>query len=76
MRYKILFDTFLIIRDVRYGNLLHLPFEGGAAEQPAKTMEGILLIQSIYREKIEEENKKLLPGRGLYRGRPRVPRRR
>jgi hypothetical protein len=38
--------------------LLRLPFEGGAFEQPAKTMSVITFIQSLYIEKLEYENKK------------------
>jgi hypothetical protein len=54
----VFFDAFLICRDARYGNLLHLPFEGGVFEQPAKTMNVITYIQSLYIEKLEYENKK------------------
>jgi uncharacterized protein YbgA (DUF1722 family) len=43
--------------DVRYGNLLHLPFSGGVAEQPAKTMTVLNHLQSIFREKLDEDQK-------------------
>ncbi|MDR0411244.1 MAG: hypothetical protein LBH75_04635 [Treponema sp.] len=51
-KFKIIFDIFEIIIDVRYGNFLHLPFEGGAAEQPAKTMEALSLIRALFRQYI------------------------
>jgi hypothetical protein len=58
LRWKVFFDAFLISRDARYGNLLHLPFGGGVFEQPSKTMNVITFIQSLYIEKLEYENKK------------------
>jgi hypothetical protein len=44
--------------DSRYGNLLHFPFEGGIAEQPSKTMDIFSFLQSLYREKLDDDNKK------------------
>jgi hypothetical protein len=55
--------------DVRYGNFLHLPFEGGAAEQPAKTTAALQFLQALYRQKLDEDQKKSL-------SRVRSPRRR
>jgi hypothetical protein len=59
-KYKMIFSIFDIIIDVRYGNFLSLPFTGGAAEQPSKTMECLSLIRALFRKKIEEENNKHL----------------
>jgi hypothetical protein len=46
------------MRDARYGNLLHLPFDGGVLEQPAKTMAVYGIIQSIYCDKLLEDMEK------------------
>lgn len=46
------------MRDARYGNLLHLPFEGGVLDQPAKTMAVYEVIQSIYCNKLAEDMEK------------------
>jgi hypothetical protein len=60
--------------DVRYGNFLHLPFSGGVAEQPGKTMEILKYIQSLFREKIVKDQKKAMQNIGS--GRRHIPRRR
>lgn len=57
-KWSIFFSIFLAARDARYGNLLHLPFEGGAANQPMKTMAVIQLIQSVYIDKLVDEQNK------------------
>jgi hypothetical protein len=57
-KWKYFFDVFVMSRDARYGNLLHLPFEGGVFEQPSKTMDAIMLIQSVYIEHLKEEQEK------------------
>jgi hypothetical protein len=59
-KYKTIFAIFNVIIDVRYGNFIHLPFEGGAADQPSKTMECLGLMQFLFREKKAEEDKKAL----------------
>jgi hypothetical protein len=61
-KWTIFFDVFLWCRDARYGNLLHLPFSGGAFEQPAKTMSILTYIQSIYLEKLDYENRRSVQG--------------
>jgi hypothetical protein len=35
-----------------------MPFEGGVFEQPSKTMDAIMLIQSVYIEHLKEEQEK------------------
>ena len=44
-----------MICDRQNGNLLHLPFEGGAFFQPYKTYKVLQCIQTIYFEKIKED---------------------
>lgn len=36
--------------DARYGNLLHLPYSGGAMEQPIYDCEVYFVLQDLYRE--------------------------
>jgi hypothetical protein len=55
LKWKKVFEVFLICRDARYGNLLHLPFSGGVYEQPAKTMDAIEQIQACYYEKLKDD---------------------
>jgi hypothetical protein len=57
-KYKIIFDIFDFCMDVRYGNFIHLPFSGGALEQPSKTMDCLKYLQFLFREKIAEEERK------------------
>jgi hypothetical protein len=40
-----------------------LPAAGGVLDQPKKTMEGLKYLQSLLREKIEDEEKKRLKTR-------------
>ena len=54
-KWKKFFEVFIICRDARYGNLLHLPFEGGVYEQPCKTMDVMEQIQSCFIEKLNDE---------------------
>jgi hypothetical protein len=63
-KYKIVFDIFDVCVDARYGNFLHLPFSGGAADQGAKTMDYLKYIRHLFREKIAEEEKKGMRGVG------------
>lgn len=44
-----------MICDRQNGNLLHLPFTGGAFFQPYKTYKVLQSIQTIYFEKIKED---------------------
>lgn len=44
-----------MICDRQNGNLLHLPFAGGAFFQPYKTYKVLQSIQTIYFEKIKED---------------------
>jgi hypothetical protein len=37
---------------------LHLPFSGGIVDQGAKTMDMIRYLQSLFRQKIMEEEKR------------------
>jgi hypothetical protein len=57
-KWKIFFDIFLICRDARYNNLIHLPFDGSVIEQPCKTMEVIQYIQNLYRKDDMEKQKR------------------
>lgn len=59
-RWKPVFEIFNVMIDVRYGNFLHLPFSGGAAEQPAKTMDALNYIQALFRQKLDDDQKKHL----------------
>jgi hypothetical protein len=56
--YKTIFDIFEISVDSRYGNLLHLPYQGGIVDQGSKTMDTLKYIQSLFRQKIIEEEKR------------------
>ncbi|WP_449190048.1 hypothetical protein [Treponema lecithinolyticum] len=58
------FDVFLMICDRQNGNLLHLPFAGGAFVQPYKTYKVIQCIQSVYFEKITEDYEKAKANNG------------
>jgi hypothetical protein len=60
-KWELWFDLFDVMIDVRYGNFLHLPFSGGVAEQPVKTMAILSYIQSLFRKKIADEQKKAVP---------------
>jgi hypothetical protein len=62
-KHKTLFDVFDVCIDVRYGNFLHLPVDGGVLDQPAKTMAGLKYLQSLLREKIADEEKKKFKAR-------------
>lgn len=68
-KWKCFFDLFNTMIDVRYGNFLHLPFSGGAAEQPCKTMETLFYLQGLFRKKIDDDQKRAM-------ARIRAPRRR
>jgi hypothetical protein len=57
-KYKTIFDIFEVCVDSRYGNLIHLPFNGGVVDQGAKTMGLLKYLQSLFRQKIMEEEKK------------------
>lgn len=57
-KWKTFFDVFMLIRDARYGNLLMLPFDVSAFEQPVKTTRVIQIIQAMYIDKIVKEQEK------------------
>lgn len=59
-KWEFFFDSFLIMRDARYGNILHLPFSGGVIEQPSKTMSVYRAIDDIYVQKIADDMEKAL----------------
>lgn len=46
---------FLFSVDRRTGSFLHLPFTGGTAVQPSKTMSALIAIQNIFFEKLNEK---------------------
>lgn len=46
---------FLFSVDRRTGSFLHLPFSGGAAIQPSKTMSALIAIQNVFFEKLNEK---------------------
>jgi hypothetical protein len=57
-KYKTVFDVFDVCIDVRYGNFIHLPSGNSVLEQPSKTMDCLKYLQSLFRQKIVEEEKK------------------
>ena len=59
-KWNYFFTSFLFMRDARYGNILHLPFEGGVLNQPAKTMAVYGIIQTLFCEKLMEDMDKAL----------------
>jgi hypothetical protein len=56
-KYKTIFDIFDFCIDVRYGNMIHLPFNGGALDQPSKTMDILKYLQFLFRQKIADDEK-------------------
>lgn len=58
-KWHLFFKLFYTCIDRKHGSLIHLPFSGGALEQPAKTMEVIRYLQSLWIEKIADEYKKI-----------------
>ena len=54
-KWKSFFSMFLVSVDRRTGSMLHLPFEGGLFEQPAKTLSVLTAIQSVFFEKLEDD---------------------
>lgn len=59
-KWKIFFECFFLCVDARYGNFLRLPFEVSAFEQPKKTIQVFFLLQGLYREKLDKEQKQAL----------------
>ena len=55
IKWRIFFDMFLFSVDRRTGSFLHLPFSGGSAEQPVKTMSALMAIQNVFFEKLNEQ---------------------
>jgi hypothetical protein len=56
-KYGLLVATFLRCVSKENGEYLHLPYAGGAMDQPYKTMEAFDLLQNVYVEKIQKDNK-------------------
>lgn len=56
-KWEYIFRLFLLCCDRKTGSFLNMPFSGGVAEQPAKTMHVLMLVQSIYCEKLADQNK-------------------
>jgi len=54
-KWALFFKLFYTAIDRKSGSILHLPFAGGIMEQPAKTMEILRYLQSLWIEKIAEE---------------------
>jgi len=54
--------VFIVCRDARYGNLLHLPFAGGVYDQPCKTMDVLEQIRANFLEKLTDDQEKTLAG--------------
>jgi hypothetical protein len=48
-------ETFLRCVSKRNGEYLHLPYSGGAMEQPHKTMKVFDVLQNVYVEKIKKD---------------------
>lgn len=54
-KWKIYFESFMLIIDARYGNLLHLPYSGGILEQPYREAYIYLELQGNFREHLQKE---------------------
>lgn len=54
-KWALFFKLFYTAIERKNGSILHLPFSGGIMEQPAKTMEVIRFLQSLWIEKIADE---------------------
>ena len=44
--------------DRQTGGMIALPYAGGFLDQPSKTMQALAVIQGVYTERINEENKR------------------
>lgn len=51
-----------ISRNPRYGNLEHLPAEGGLLDQPCKTMEALMVCVVAYQEKLGKDMERMTQG--------------
>lgn len=51
-----------ISRNPRYGNLEHLPAEGGMLDQPCKTMEALMICVNAYQEKLAKDTERMAQG--------------
>ena len=58
-KWRVYFEVFSICVDSRYGNILHLPYSGGVMEQPHRELQILQYLQSLYREYLNEETKKI-----------------
>ena len=58
-KWSLIFKLFYTAVDRKTGSLLHLPFSGGIMDQPAKTMEILRYLQSLWIEKIADEMDKV-----------------
>lgn len=54
-KWALIFKLFYTAIERKTGSFLHLPFDGGVMEQPAKTMEILRFLQSLWIEKIADE---------------------
>lgn len=61
-KWAVFFKLFYTAIERKTGSFLHLPFEGGVMEQPAKTMEILRYLQSLWIEKIASEMDKASRG--------------
>lgn len=57
-KWGLFFRLFFICIDRETGSLLHMPYSGGAMEQPYKTMQVINYLQSLWIEKLADEIKR------------------
>lgn len=55
---KTVVDMFLSVSGMEKADMWHLPYEGGALEQPYKTMRAWMLMRSTLAEHISKENEK------------------
>lgn len=56
-KWELFFEVFLLCIDARYGNFLRMPFEVSVFEQPRKTIQVFFLLQNLYREKLDKDQK-------------------
>lgn len=57
-RWGLMIQSFLASVNRENGSLLHLPFSGGAMEQPYKTMQVYEFLQGVFMEEIDKANKR------------------
>lgn len=61
-KWALFFKLFYTTIDRKTGSFLHLPFGGGVMEQPAKTMDVLRYLQSLWIEKIADEMERVSKG--------------